>query len=212
MSLMDKLPYYYRKSEVVKELYRVIRLLLDKLKMDVDAEDMRLFIATTDDFTLHEKDVGLTEIVADNETKRSRVMSRLQGYNLLTLAELERLISVYDKTGCTISENYANYTITITFSGRTGVPYNLEEIKAAVEEMKPAHIKVNYGFIKNTWNDIHRKLGTWNNGETFTWDDAAYYDGRTWLYVDSNNNVYLRENGANAYVVFIDGEPYARML
>ena len=31
------------------------------------------------------------------------------------------------------------------------------------------------------------------------------YDGRTWLYVE-NNEVYLRENGANAYVVFKDNK------
>lgn len=37
------------------------------------------------------------------------------------------------------------------------------------------------------------------------------YDGRTWLYVE-NNEVYLRENGANAYVVFKDNKPYAHLL
>ena len=191
MSMMDKLPHYYRKSEVVKELYRVIRLLLDRLSADVAAQDMRLFITTTDEFTLHEKDVGLSEITADNETKRSRVIAKLQGYNMLTKAELERFISIYDKTGCTVTEDFAHYTITVTFNGRTGVPYNLDEITAAVDEVKPAHIKVEYGFIKNTWNDAHCKLGLWENGASFTWNGAAYYDGRTWLYVDSDNNVYL---------------------
>ena len=212
MSMMERLPYYYRKSEVVKELYRVIQLLLDKLSAGAAAEEMRLFITTTDDFTLHEKDVRLSEIVADNETKRSRVLAKLQGYNLLTKEELERYIKIYDKTGCTVTEDFANYTINIVFSGRTGVPYNIDEIKAAVDEVKPAHIKVEYGYIKNTWNDIHRKLGLWKNGVGFTWNSAAYYDGRTWLYVDSNENVFLREDGANAYVVFVDGEPYARLL
>lgn len=210
--MIEKLPYYYRKSEVVKELYRVIKLLFDRLNSDAAAQDMRLFITTTDEFAFHEKDVGLSEIVADNETKRSRVIAKLQGYNMLTKAELERFISIYDKTGCTVTEDFAHYTIHIEFSGRTGVPYNLDEIKAAVDEVKPAHIKVEYGFVKNTWNDAHRKLGLWKNGAEFTWNGAAYYDGRTWLYVDNDENVYLRENGANAYVVFVDGEPYARLL
>ena len=196
----------------MKELYRVIQLLLDKLSTDAITQDMRLFITTTDDFTLHEKDVGLIEIVADNETKRARVLARLQGSNLLTRSELERLILNYDKTGCTVTEDFAHYTVTVTFSGRTGVPYNLDEIKAAVDEVKPAHIKIEYAYLKNTWNDIHRKLGLWKNVASFTWNGAAYYDGRTWLYIDADKNVYLREDGANAYVIFKDNEPYARLL
>jgi hypothetical protein len=97
------------------------------------------------------------------------------------------------------------------FSGRTGVPYNLEQIQSAVDEVKPAHIKIEYEFLHNTWGEVKKKLGTWGNAKTFTWDSVRNYDGRTWLYVD-DENIYLKENGANAYVVFKDDEPYARLL
>lgn len=209
--MINRLPHYYRKSKVVKDIYAAIQKLLDKVAADISAEDLRLFIATTDSFPLHEKDVGLTEINADNETKRARVIARLQGNNILTKAELEQLVNVYDKTGCTITEDFPNYTINILFSGRKGVPYNFNEIKAAVEEVKPAHIQVNYEYQNNTWNDAKQKLGTWGNAKAFTWGGIRTYDGRTWLFVD-NNNVYLKENGANAYVVFKNNEPYARLL
>lgn len=209
--MIVRLPDYYRKSKVVKDLYAVIQKLLDKVAEDISAEDLRLFITTTDNFSLHEKDVVLPEISADNETKRARVIARLQGNNLLTKAELERLILIYDKTGCTITEDFANYTVNILFGGRTGIPYNLEQICEVVEEVKPAHIKVNYEFLRNTWGDVRRKLGTWGNAKVFTWEGSQNYDGRTWLYVD-NNNVYLRENGANAYVVLKNDEPYAHLL
>ena len=46
---------------------------------------------------------------------------------------------------------------------------------------------------------------------SLTWGDAEDYDGRTWLYVEGKD-VYLREDGANAYVVFKNGIPYARLL
>lgn len=210
--MIEKLPYYYRKSQLVKDIYKVVQTAIDNVKADISAEDLRLFIATTDDFTAHEKDVGLSEITADNETKRSRVMARLQGNNLLTKAELENLIRIYDKTGCTITEDFANYTVTILFNGRTGKPYNLAEIQTAIDEVKPAHLRFEYEFQKNTWNDIRRKLGTWGNAKAFTWDGAQAYDGRTWLYVDADGEVYLRENGANAYVVLENDVPYARLL
>lgn len=209
--MIKRLPHYYRKSKVVDELYKAVQKILDKVSADISDEDLMLFITTTTDFTLHKKDVGLSSIVADNETKRSRVISRLQGNAVLTKSALYELVSIYDKTGCSISENFENYTVTITFTGRKGKPYNLAEIQSAVEEVKPAHIKIEYAFEKNTWDDLSIKLNAWGNAMSRTWGDAEDYDGRTWLYVDGDN-VYLQEDGANAYVVFKNNIPYARLL
>lgn len=209
--MIEKLPYYYRKSKVVKELYTAVQIILDKVSADISAEDLKLFITTTDDFSQHEKDVGLTATTSDNETKRARVLARIQGNSVLTKSALEELVAVYDKTGCAVTEDFANYTVTILFSGRKGKPYNFNEIQSAVDEVKPAHIKIEYEFMKNTWADLKSKLNTWTNATSQTWGDAAEYDGRTWLYVD-DNEVYLKEDGANAYVVFKNNVPYARLL
>ena len=209
--MIEKLPYYYRKSRVVEELYTAVQKILDKISADISSEDLSLFITTTTDFTLHEKDVGLSPIAADNETKRARVIARIQGNSVLTKSALYELIDIYDKTGCTITEDFANYTVTVLFNGRKGKPYNFTEIQSAVDEVKPAHIQIEYAFEKNTWNDLRLKLNTWGNAASLTWGDAENYDGRTWLYVDGAN-VYLREDGANAYVVFKNGIPYARLL
>lgn len=176
--MISKLPYYYQKSQVTKDFYSVIQNILDKMSAGISEEDLRLFITTTDSFSLHEKDVGLSEIASDSETKRARVIARLQGNNLLTRGELEQLVGVYEKTGCTVIEDYPNYTITILFSGRVGKPYNLEQIKEAIEEVKPAHLKMEYAFQKNTWDDALRKFGTWENASGYTWNEVSDYDGR----------------------------------
>lgn len=209
--MIERLPYYYRKSKVVEDLYTAVQSILDKVSADISAEDLMLFITTTTDFTLHEKDVGLSAVTADNETKRSRVIARIQGNSVLTKSALSELINIYDKTGITITEEFENYTVTIAFTGRKGKPYNLDEIQAAVEEVKPAHINIEYAFEKNTWEDLRTKLNTWGNAISLTWGGAEDYDGRTWLYVDGED-VYLKEDGANAYVVFKDNIPYARLL
>lgn len=206
------LPGYYRKSQVLTDMYSILQAAFENTEDYINAEDLKLFITTTDDFTRHEKDVGLSSVTADIETKRSRILARLCGNDVLTVSALIELVTTYDKTGCTISEDYANYTVTIIFSGRTGTPYNIDEIKAAVEEVKPAHIQIEYEYITNTWGDAKSKLGTWGAASAYTWGGAKYYDGRTWLYVDDDETVYLREDGANAYVVYTDNEPYARLL
>ena len=76
--MINRLPQYYRKSKVVKDFYEAVKKLIDKVSEDISAEDLRLFITTTDTFSLHEKDVGLPEMTADNETKSARVIARLQ--------------------------------------------------------------------------------------------------------------------------------------
>lgn len=210
--MIEMLPYYYRKSQVVTDIYDTIQKALDVLNTDISELERDLFIATTVDFTRHEEDVGLEQVSTDAETKRARVISRLQGSKLLTLSELERIVTDYDKTGCTITESYEDYIVTIIFSGRKGRPYNFDQIQSIIEELKPAHLKINYVFLKNTWGDIKTKLGVWGNANKFTWGEIKEYDGRTWLYVDTDSNVYLKEDGANAYVVYIDDVPYARKL
>lgn len=209
--MINILPGYYRKSQVVKDLYDVITTALERIGADISELERNMFIATTSDFVRHESDVGLASATVDAETKRARVISRLQGTKLLTLSELKRIVTDYDKTGCTIEEDYENYTVTIIFSSRKGQPYNFEQIRTTIDELKPAHILINYEFMKNTWANMRDKLGIWANAHQFTWSGIKVYDGRTWLYVE-NGKVYLREDGANAYVAYVDNAPYARML
>ena len=76
--MIERLPYYYRKSKVVKDFYDVVQVILDKSNSDIDIADKRMFIVTTDEFTLHEKDVNLTKSDGlDSETRRARVIARL---------------------------------------------------------------------------------------------------------------------------------------
>ena len=211
--MINRLPGFYRKSKVIADLYAVIKNILDKAKSDIDTEGMRLFITETDEFTKHEADVGLQPIDSTDENRRSRVIAKLQGNNVLTHAELETLISNYESTGCTIDEDFAEYTVYITFSGRKGIPENIELIKAAVEEVKPAHLKIEYVYCENTWTDISEQFGAWGNiSENMTWEMLMYYNGKTLIYVDENNIPYLSDSKANSYVVFIDGAAYARRL
>ena len=173
--MIERLPQYYRNSKTVKDVYSAVQKLLDKINADIEREDLRLFIATTDDFTLHNKDVGLTEIQADDETKRARVIARIRGSGVLTKTELRELISVYEKAGCSITEHFPEYTAAVLFDGEKGKPNNFNEIVEAVEEVKPAHIKIEYEFIKNSWLDAREKLGTWDNASALTWDEIQLY-------------------------------------
>ena len=116
--MIKKLPGYYRRSKVVSDLYSIMQAYFDKTNTDIAEADISLFITTTNNFTKHENDVGLNNSGDTAKNRRSQVIARLQGNNLLSRSELETLISNYEKSGCSIDEDFPNYTVYITFSGR----------------------------------------------------------------------------------------------
>jgi len=176
MSMIDGLPSYYRKSQVVKDLYNAIQSALEKFEGDMDTKASNLFVLTASDLSLHEKNVGLTSNSSiHEETRRAQVLARLQGYNLLTVLELKSLIKLYDKMGCSINEDFENYTVTIIFDGHKGIPYNFEQIKVAIDEVKPAHLNFKYEFVRNTWDEVYKKFNTWGQCANYTWYSASYY-------------------------------------
>lgn len=177
--MIEKLPYYYRKSQFVKDVYEVVQTALDKITADISAGDLNLFITTASDFVLHEKDVKLpNDTSIDSETRRAKVLARLQGNEVLTVSALKKLVGLYEKTGCSITEDYENYVVMILFDGMTGKPYNFEQMKAAIEEVKPAHLSFEYLFVRNTWGDARQKFGIWGKTGGYTWNGAAYYGGK----------------------------------
>ena len=148
--MIERLPYYYRKSKVVKDLYDAVQRILDKTSADIADADKRLFIVTTDDFDLHEKDVSLTAVPElDAETRRARVISRLQASHVLTVEALKELVALYEKSGVDVNELYDRYAFTLEFANREGVPENITEIISAIEEVKPAHLRIGLGFVRN---------------------------------------------------------------
>ena len=153
--MIERLPYYYRKSKVVKDFYDVVQVILDKSSSDIDIADKRMFIITTDKFTLHEKDVNLAKSDGlDSETRRARVIARLQASRVLTVEALKELVSLYEKSGADVIELYDKYAFTLDFKNREGVPENITEIIAAIEEVKPAHLRIGLSFIRDSENAV----------------------------------------------------------
>lgn len=168
--MIELLPYYYQKSDAVKELYDAVRRGLQLAENELSRQDKNLFITTTDEFMLHERDVGLTSISSDNDTLRGRVVARLQGERIMTLDALKDIVKAYEKTGCVIREDYSKYTVVVIFYYRVGFPEGLEELKKTIEELKPAHLQFEYQISSNTWNDLNKKLSSWDEAKNYTWN------------------------------------------
>lgn len=146
--MIERLPYYYRKSKVVEELYTVVQKILDKISADISDEDLSLFITTTTDFTLHERDVGITAAKGSDEDRRSKVIAKLQGNGVLTVEALKALVGAFGEK-IDVQEDYSKYIVRLVFSNREGQPKNINEILSAVDEVKPAHICIGTNYVRN---------------------------------------------------------------
>ena len=80
--MLKKLPTYYQKSKVIRELFKSIELEFKSLSEETVLTENQFFVILSDrDIAKHEQDVGLVpDTAADLETRRGRVMSKLTNY------------------------------------------------------------------------------------------------------------------------------------
>lgn len=153
--MIEMLPYYYRKSQVITDIYDTIQKALDELDADISELERDLFIATTVDFTRHEADVGLGYSQGlSGEERRARVISRLIGNGVFTAQTLKDVCTAYEESGVTVEEKSGEYTVVLFFAHREGQPPNIEELLQTVDELKPAHIKIGLKYIRNPLSNL----------------------------------------------------------
>lgn len=171
--MINKLPGYYRRSKILKDLYDVLEAFLKDNKIN----DKDLFIITASNFDRHLKDVGLSpDIDTDDETKRSMVLSRLQGDEIFTKEKLFNLIKLYEETEFTITEYPDEYKVVVDFTERKGMPRNIKELRADIEELKPAHIDITFNTQYVSWEEAAQKTGTWQGAKQYTWGGLSMLD------------------------------------
>ena len=66
------------------------------------------------------------------------------------------------------TDDNANSRFVIRFVGTLGIPGNMADLKLTIEEIKPAHLAVEYEYIYNTWSDISAL--TWQQATSYTWE------------------------------------------
>jgi hypothetical protein len=63
------------------------------------------------------------------------------------------------------------YTVGVTFTGKRGVPDDLEGIRTAIRNILPAHLALILIMTYLSWQEMEDNNVLWNDLETFTWDE-----------------------------------------
>ncbi len=169
-TLLSYMPGYYKTSKVVDNLNNANALELNNYHQKLE-EVFNQFFINTADFSLEkwEKELGL---VVDNsyntEFRRSRIMSKIRGQGTVTINLIKAVSESYANGEVDVIENNSDYSFAVKFVGLKGIPPNLDDLKKAIEDIKPAHLAVVYEFTYNPWN--YAKSFTWEDIKQNTWE------------------------------------------
>ncbi|MGE5552819.1 MAG: putative phage tail protein [Betaproteobacteria bacterium] len=173
-AMLGYLPWYYETSRVMRAILQAQGSELDRLRQALDETLAQFFVNTaTWGLDTWEKELGLPVAPAQSESeRRDRIVSRLQGFGTATISVVKQVAEAYDKGRCQVIEDFPAYTVTIRFVDTTGIPPNLEDLKAAVRAVVPAHLDLKYEFNYLVWDELDTRGWTWDQLDALalTWD------------------------------------------
>lgn len=107
------------------------------------------------------------------DQRRSRIISKMRGLGTVTVQMMKNVAEAYDGGAVDITEQAPLYQFTVEFIDTRGIPPNLDDLKAAIEEVKPAHLAVVYKFRYLIWDELDGQLLSWDELDALqvVWDD-----------------------------------------
>ena len=211
--MLKKMPAYYKSSKIVREILSGIEKECERLKNETVLSENQFFVILSDsNIQNHEQDVGLTpDPSADIDTRRGRVLSRLRGTGTVTKTMMKNVAASFVNGDIEIIEYPSEYCFAVKFTSRTGVPYNLSDIQKMIEEIKPAHLAVEYIFTYRLWQDVIDSLKDWETVNTYTWAQLLVFEDISSLNISDNGEIYFSGDGSgNGSVVWDGTNAYAR--
>lgn len=183
--MLKTLHKLYRSDKWVNELFNAVGLNLDNLSKAVDEVYNNTYFDICSEKALekHEQELAISyKIKPPLEDRRAVVRSRWIGSNKVSLPLLQEVADSW-KHGLT-KLLFENGRIKVLFRSPIGVPIDLDGLKSALENTKPAHLAILYVFMYLTWQDALND-GTW----------GAHHATRLWhnMLQDSTFRNYILE-------------------
>lgn len=173
-------PDYLKEAQSYKVILEAEGPELDAIETNL-ADVLKQFYvetATEEGLSRWEEFVGLSSYAGKPlDQRRSRIISKLRGYGTVTVNLIRNVAESYVYGTVEVTENPAAYSFTIKFVDPRGIPPNLDDLKAAIEEIKPAHLSVEYQFTYTVWGELNTFGKTWGDLNTLglTWEQL-----KTW--------------------------------
>ena len=144
----DYVPDFLINDPVVRSIYEAQGLEIGEIKYYIQDLIAQCFITTaTWSLPLWEEEYGLPTIETDTvEERRSRLVAKKRGAGVTNIETIKKVCKSYSNGDVEVIPHYDEYYFTIKFVSEKGVPPKIQDIYDSIEEIKPAHLDVEYEF------------------------------------------------------------------
>lgn len=169
MRLIDLLPDYYEKNITMGTLQGILSEVTEALETAMyEAVDQCFVDSATYALERYERLLGLEpDVQKSDRYRRERIKSKMVGAGITTKSLIEHISRSFTNGEVEVTEQFSKYTVTVRFTGTSGIPGNIGDIKAAIEEAIPAHLRVIYEYIFNTYGSVgtftHKELAAYTH-------------------------------------------------
>ena len=171
--LMLRLPECYQNSVQVRELERILGNMTGGAADAVEETLDQLFPQTAYGWGLRlwEEAYGIpVDLSRPLEFRRTRVISKLRGQGTSTVEMIQSVAESFTNGRAEIVEHNDEFYFVVRFVSQYGVPPNIEDLQAAINEIKPAHLAFIFEYLYRTWGQV--KPFTWGALAMRQWRDV----------------------------------------
>lgn len=166
---LDEIPTFH-------ELTEAENFEIDHIREIIDEAEQNMTLSHTTESKIEDREYEFGVISDPSkpiEQRRAVLVAKLRGQGTTTPAAVLNIAASFDFGEISIDESSAPYTVRIVFEEFRGIPPNMADFIAALEEIKPAHLVFEYVYKYNTWGDyksFHKTIGEWEEmGMTWGW-------------------------------------------
>jgi len=179
MLLKDYVPSLLCSGEIFSRIYAAQQTKIDSTNMDIQDLINQCFIETaTWGLVLWEEEFGVkTDLTDTYENRRSRVIAKKRGQGVTTVAMIKNVAEAFANGTVEVIEDNIEYNFAIKFVSTKGIPPKIEDLKSAIDQIKPAHLGVSYLFTYLIWSEFDNYNKTWNMWDALNldWDNFEVY-------------------------------------
>lgn len=156
MNLFDLLPSYYYDNETMAKVQELISFQTEFLEAERGHTIDERFVETASKMlSRHEKIYGLTvDLQKSDQYRRERIKAKIEGAGTTTKQMIKDVARNFSNGEVEIIEDSPGYKFKIRFTGSIGVPGNMEDWILTLEEIKPAHLVMEFEYIYNVYGDL----------------------------------------------------------
>ena len=175
--MIDSAPEYYQYSQVYTQVQKAIAAEFETVEVNnYDVKAQHDISTSTWGLRYWEETLGIATVLTDSyEIRRSRVLAKWRSLGNFSAALIESIAEAFTNGDVSVVMDIPDSTVKITFIRERGIPPNLDDLKASIDNVTHAHLDTAYFFTYLVYSELEAWGGTYDDLDAFglTYDELT---------------------------------------